>query len=119
MEINITVQIDPGSTLSFGRHFLSIPTYIMYEQRMAGGASNKSVGSVMSVTVNFTVRESKWSGLAYVLLEYCIEYSIATAQTNFRFMVQTKYRLEETNFHFVQTKYRLEQTKARAKFRLG
>ena len=116
MEINITVQIDPGSTLSFGRHFLSIPTYIMYEQRMAGGASNKSVGSVMSVTVNFTVRESKWSGLAYVLLEYCIE--LHSYRANFRFMVQTKYRLEETNFHFVQTKYRLEQTKARAKFRL-
>ena len=57
MEINITVQIDPKSKLSVGRHFLSIPTHNIYEQRMAGGATKMSVGSVESVTVNFTVRE--------------------------------------------------------------
>ena len=39
-------------------------------------------------------------------------------QTNFRF-VQPNCRLEQTHFRFVQTKYRSEQTKIRAKFRLG
>ncbi|XP_020603965.1 titin-like [Orbicella faveolata] len=57
VEINITVQIDHKSTLSVGRHFLTIPTFLMYEQRMANGATKIFVGSVESVTVNFTVRE--------------------------------------------------------------
>ena len=57
MEINITVQIDHENTLSVGPHFLTIPTFIMYEQRMANGAAKMFVGSVESVTVNFTVRE--------------------------------------------------------------
>lgn len=57
MEINVTVQIDPESTLSVGRHFLTIPAFTMYEQRMANDATKMFVGSVESVTVNFTVRE--------------------------------------------------------------
>ncbi|KAJ7327768.1 hypothetical protein OS493_026647 [Desmophyllum pertusum] len=57
VEINITVQIDPESTLSVGQHFLTIPTFTMYEQRMADGSTKMLVGSVESVTVNFTVRE--------------------------------------------------------------
>lgn len=57
LEINITVQIDSRSELSTGRHFLAIPTYTMYEQRMADGAAKIFVGSVNPVTVNFTVKE--------------------------------------------------------------
>ena len=34
-------------------------------------------------------------------------------KTNFRFIVQTKYRSGEANFRFIQTKYRLEQTNFR------
>ncbi|CAH3026507.1 unnamed protein product, partial [Porites evermanni] len=56
-EINITVQIDPESKLSTGGHFLSIPTYIMYEKRMSGDANEMFVGSIEAVTVNFTVKE--------------------------------------------------------------
>lgn len=59
MKINITVQIDPGGELSAGHHFLTIPTYTMYEQRMAGSAAKIFVGSVESVTANFTVKEDK------------------------------------------------------------
>ncbi|XP_078369723.1 uncharacterized protein LOC144653563 isoform X2 [Oculina patagonica] len=57
MEINITVEIDPDSTLSVGQHFLSIPTFAVYEQRIANGGTKMFVGSAESVTVNFTVRE--------------------------------------------------------------
>lgn len=59
VEINITVQLDRESTLSVGRHFLTIPTFTMYEQRMANGATKMFVGSVEPVTVNFTVTEGK------------------------------------------------------------
>ena len=58
-KINIRVQIDPGGELSAGHHFLTIPTYTMYEQRMAGSAAKIFVGSMESVTVNFTVKEGK------------------------------------------------------------
>ena len=60
MEINITVQIDPESKLSTGCHFLSIPTYIMYEKRMSGDANEMFVGSIEAVTVNFTAEEGKY-----------------------------------------------------------
>ena len=59
MKVNITVQIDPGGELSAEHHFLTIPTYTMYEQRMAGSAAKIFVGSVESVTANFTVKEGK------------------------------------------------------------
>ena len=64
VEVNITVQIDPGSRLSLGRHFLSIPTYTIYEQQNASNVSGVFVGSVKPITVNFTVKECKWIGLA-------------------------------------------------------
>lgn len=57
VEVNITVQIDPGSRLSLGRHFLSIPTHTIYEQQKASNASGVFVGSVKPITVNFTVKE--------------------------------------------------------------
>ena len=57
MEINITVQIDPESKLPVGDHFLSIPTYVIYEKRIAGDATKVFAGSIESVTINFTVRE--------------------------------------------------------------
>ena len=60
MEINIIVQIDPESKLSTGGHFLSIPTYIMYEKRMPGDANEMFVGLIEAVTVNFTVKEGKY-----------------------------------------------------------
>ena len=60
MEINITVQIDPESKLSTGGHFLSIPTYIMYEKHMSGDANEMFVGSIEAVTVNFTAKEGKY-----------------------------------------------------------
>ena len=63
MEINITVQIDPDSTLSVGQHFLSIPTFFLYEQRMGNGTAKMFVGSAESVTVSFTVREGTWTPL--------------------------------------------------------
>lgn len=62
MEINITVQLDRESTLSVGRHFLTIPTFTMYEQRTANGATKMFVGSVEPVTVNFTVTEDVTRG---------------------------------------------------------
>ena len=60
MEINITVQIDPESKLSTGGHFLSIPTYIMYEKHMSGDANEMFVSSIEAVTVNFTAKEGKY-----------------------------------------------------------
>ncbi|XP_068701761.1 uncharacterized protein [Montipora foliosa] len=67
MEMNFTVQIDAGSKLSVGRHFLSIPTYTVYEQR---NASQVFVSSVKPVTVNFTVRERvKGSFLIHPLVD--------------------------------------------------
>ena len=57
VEINITVQIDHERTLSVGRHFLTIPAFVMYEQLVVNGAVRMFVSSVESVTVNFTVRE--------------------------------------------------------------
>ena len=57
MEINITVQIDPDSTLSVGQHFLTIPNFATYEQHVANGATKMFLGSAEPVTVNFTVRE--------------------------------------------------------------
>lgn len=63
VEVNITVQIDAGSSLSLGRHFLSILTYTIYEQQNASKASGVLVGSVKPITVNFTIKECKWIGL--------------------------------------------------------
>lgn len=57
MEINITVQIDPEGALSAGQHFLSVPSFTIYEQRMASNATKMFVGSIEVITVNFTVRE--------------------------------------------------------------
>ena len=57
MEINITVQIDPERALSAGQHFLSVPSFTIYEQRMASNATKMFVGSIEAVTINFTVRE--------------------------------------------------------------
>ena len=57
MEINITVQIDPDSTLPVGQHFLTIPNFATYEQHVKNGATKMFVGSAEPVTVNFTVRE--------------------------------------------------------------
>ena len=61
MEINIKVQIDHERTLSVGRHFLTIPTFVTYEQRMANGATKMFIGSVESITVNFTVTEGTFT----------------------------------------------------------
>ena len=70
MEINITIRIDPESKLSTGGHFLSIPTYIMYETRMSGDAFEMFVGSIEAVTVNFTAKEGNYIyqvGIIFVL----------------------------------------------------
>lgn len=56
-QINITVQIDPKRVLSVGKYFLSVPSFILYEQRMASNAAKLFVGSIESVTLNFTVKE--------------------------------------------------------------
>ena len=75
MEINITVQIDHERKLSVGRHFLTIPAFVMYEQRMANGAAKMFVGSVESVTVNFTVREgTKSVDMAFIISIAVIYY---------------------------------------------
>ena len=75
VEINITVQIDYESTLSVGKHFLTIPTFITYEQRMANGATKVYVGSVESVTVNFTAREgTKSVEMVFIISNVVINY---------------------------------------------
>ncbi|PFX22649.1 titin-like [Stylophora pistillata] len=61
-QINITVQIDPKRVLSVGKYFLSVPSFILYEQRMANDAAKMFVSSIQSVTINFTVREDAQRG---------------------------------------------------------
>ena len=70
-EINITVQIDPRRELSAGRHFLTIPTYTMYDQRMADEATKTFVGSVDPVTVNFTVEGRSTGSCVMNLKGHC------------------------------------------------
>ena len=74
VEINITVQIDHESTLSVGRHFLTIPAFVMYEQRVANGAAKMFVGSVEPVTVSFTVREGTKSVNMVFVISIAIIY---------------------------------------------
>ena len=89
MEINITVQIDHESTLSVGRHFLTIPVFVMYEQRVANGAAKMFVGSVEWVTVNFTVIEgTKSVDMIFiisitVIYYYCLDVIYQTRKTAF------------------------------------
>lgn len=49
-----------------------------------------------------TLTGSEWS-------PHCMITDEMLLRVNDRFMVQTKYHLEEMNFHFIQTKYHLEQ----------